>query len=277
MTNDRDRIDARAINPPAHESARRDPSAKQPPEKHPSAKASPDKELSKSDQEKQAAARASIQFVHDGQIVGLGTGSTAAFAIQYLGERVRQGLKIVGIPTSQRSKELAESLGIPLATFDDYQQIDVAIDGADEFDPKLNLIKGGGGALLREKVVASASKQVVIIVDSAKQTQVLGKFPLPVEVIPFAQALIAERIAALGASVALRQYADGNPFRTDEGHHILDCHFGEIPDPPSLALRLSQMPGIVEHGLFIDMADVVLVGKGTEVVELRRQHPRKQP
>lgn len=235
------------------------------------------KEPGTPDQEKRAAARASLQFVRDGQIVGLGTGSTAALAIQYLGERVRQGLKIIGIPTSQRSKELAESLAIPLATFDDYQQIDVTIDGADEFDPKLCLIKGGGGALLREKVVASASKQVVIIVDSAKQVKVLGKFPLPVEVIPFAQALIAERISALGASVVLRQYAYGNPFRTDEGHHILDCHFGQIPDPPSLALQLSQMPGIVEHGLFIDMADVVLVGKGTEVVELRRQHPRKQP
>lgn len=235
------------------------------------------KEPTKTDEEKLAAARASVRFVHDGQIVGLGTGSTATAAIRLLGEQVQKGLKIVGIPTSQRSRELAESLGIPLATLDDYQQIDVTIDGADEFDPKLRLIKGGGGALLREKVVASASKLVVIVADSGKQVEVLGKFPLPVEVIPFAQALIAERVTALGASVTLRQYAYGNPFVTDEGHHILDCHFGQIPDPPSLACRLSKMPGIVEHGLFIDMADLVIVAKGSEIVELRREAAKQHP
>jgi ribose 5-phosphate isomerase A len=226
-------------------------------------------EPTRSDLEKEAAARASLRFVHDGQIVGLGTGSTAACAIRLLGEQVQRGLKIVGIPTSQRSKQLAENLGIALATLDDYQQIDVTIDGADEFDRELRLIKGGGGALLREKVVASASKQLVIVADSGKRVKVLGKFPLPVEVIPFAQAVVADRITALGASVTLREYAYGNPFVTDEGHHILDCHFGQIPDPRALAAQLNQMPGVVEHGLFIDMADVVLVAEAEDVMELR--------
>ena len=222
------------------------------------------------DQEKEAAARASLRFVNDGDIVGLGSGSTAECAIRLLGERLKSGLRIRGIPTSVRSKELAASLGIPLTTLNDYQQIDVTIDGADEFDPELRLIKGGGGALLREKIIASASKKVVIVADSSKQVQVLGKFPMPVEVIPFAQALIANKITALGASVTLRQYVDENPFVTDDGHRILDCRFGQIPDPPTLAHTLSDMPGVVEHGLFINMVNVVLMGKGDEVMEFRR-------
>ena len=226
------------------------------------------------DQEKEAAARASLRFVNDGDIVGLGSGSTAECAIRLLGERLKSGLRIRGIPTSVRSKELAASLGIPLTTLDDYQQIDVTIDGADEFDPELRLIKGGGGALLREKIIASASKKVVIVADSSKQVQVLGRFPVPVEVIPFAQALIANKITALGASVTLRQYVDENPFVTDDGHRILDCRFGQIPDPPTLAHTLSDMPGVVEHGLFINMVNVVLMGKGDEVMEFRRLKPR---
>jgi ribose 5-phosphate isomerase A len=227
-------------------------------------------ELKQSDLEKEAAARASLRFVRDGNVVGLGTGSTAAYAVRFLGEQVRAGLRIRGIPTSVHTGELATSLGIPLATLDECQQIDVDIDGADEFDPQLNLIKGGGGALLREKVIASASRQVVIIADSSKQVAVLGKFPLPVEVIPFAQPLVAKRIGALGSSVKLRRDVKGNPFVTDEGHHILDCSFGQIPDPPALARILSDMPGVVEHGLFIDLATVVLCAKGENVAELRR-------
>jgi ribose 5-phosphate isomerase A len=227
-------------------------------------------ELKQSDLEKEAAARASLRFVHDGNVVGLGTGSTAAYAVRFLGDQVRAGLKIRGIPTSVHTRDLAASLGIPLTTLDECQQIDVDIDGADEFDPQLNLIKGGGGALLREKIIASASRQVVIIADSSKQAAVLGKFPLPVEVIPFAQPLVAKRITVLGASVKLRQDAKGNAFVTDEGHHILDCHFGQIPDPPALARKLSDMPGVVEHGLFINLASVVLVAKGENVTELRR-------
>jgi len=227
-----------------------------------------------SDLEKAAAARASLGFVHDGDIVGLGTGSTAAHAVRFLGERVRGGLKIRGIPTSVHTRDLATSVGIPLTTFDEIQPIglqpiDVTIDGADEFDAQLRLIKGGGGALLREKIIASASRQVVIITDYSKQVAVLGKFPLPVEVIPFAQSLVAARITALGATVKLRKDAKGNPFVSDEGHHILDCSFGQIPDPPALARTLSDMPGIVEHGLFIGLATMVLVAKGGNVAELR--------
>jgi ribose 5-phosphate isomerase A len=222
------------------------------------------------DQEKNLAAEASLHFVKDGQIVGLGSGSTAARAIRALGVRVRAGLKIRGIPTSVRSRDLAIELGIPLATFEEVQEIDVTIDGADEFDPHLNLLKGGGGALLREKIVASASKQMVVVADSSKQVSVLGAFPLPVEVIGFAQSLIAKEIAALGATATLRRDPQGNVYVTDEGHQILDCRFGSIPDPPALARRLSDMPGIVEHGLFLGMASVVVMAKGTEVLELRR-------
>ena len=220
--------------------------------------------------EKEAAARASLGFVRDGNIVGLGTGSTAAYAVRLLGERVQKGLKIRGIPTSIHTTELAASLGIALATLDEIHEIDVTIDGADEFNPQLHLIKGGGGALVSEKIIASASRQVVIIADSSKQVAVLGKFPLPVEVIPFAQSLVARRITALGATVKLRQGPTGNPFVSDEGHHILDCSFGHIPDPPALARTLSDMPGIVEHGLFIGLATAVLVAKGENVAELRR-------
>jgi ribose 5-phosphate isomerase A len=225
-----------------------------------------------SDLEKAAAARASLRFVRDGMTLGLGTGSTAAHAVRFLGEQVKAGLKIRGIPTSVHTGELAASLGIPLTTLEECQQIDVDIDGADEFDPQLHLIKGGGGALLREKIIASASGQVVIIADSSKQVAVLGKFPLPVEVIPFAQPLVAKRITALGATVKLRRDAKGNPFVTDEGHHIVDCSFGQIPDPPALARKLSDMPGIVEHGLFIELATVVLCAKGENVTELRRKN-----
>src|SRR5580704_185043 len=222
------------------------------------------------DNEKETAARASLPFVQEGNIVGLGTGSTAAHAVRLLGDRVRAGLKIRGIPTSTGTKALALAVGIPLSTLDEFQQVYVTIDCTDEFDPQLNLIKGGGGALLREKIIASASKQLVIIADSSKQVAVLGKFPLPVEVIAFAEALVAKKISALGAKVLRRQSADGKPYITDEGHHILDCHFGQIPHPPALARILEAMPGIVEHGLFIGMASVVLIAKGDEVQEFRR-------
>jgi ribose 5-phosphate isomerase A len=222
------------------------------------------------DQEKEAAARASLQFVKDGQVVGLGSGSTATYFIKLLGEQVKNGLRIRGIPTSVRSRELAESLGIPLTTLDECQEIAVTVDGADEVDPQLRLIKGGGGALLREKIVASATKLQVIVADASKQVDRLGKFPLPVEVIKFAEALVAKRIAALGADVQLRKNADGRPYLTDEDNHILDCRFGEIRDADRLARELSDMPGVVEHGLFIGMASVVLFARGSEIVELRR-------
>ena len=226
-------------------------------------------DLGKSDLEKEAAARASLQFVTDGQVVGLGTGSTAAYFIKLLGDEVKRGLQIRGIPTSVRSGELAASLGIPLTTLDECQEIAVTVDGADEVDPQLRLIKGGGGALLREKIVASATKQLVIVADESKQVPVLGKFPLPVEVIKFAQALVAKEITALGAEVSVRTGPDGKPFVTDEHNHILDCRFGEIPDVEGQARKLSDMPGVVEHGLFIGMASVVLFARGSEIVELK--------
>lgn len=222
--------------------------------------------------EKEVAGRAGLKFVREGDVVGLGTGSTAAYFVQALAEQVQAGMKIRGIPTSSGTRNLAVSLGIPLTTFDEVQQIDVTIDGADEFDPQLNLIKGGGGALLREKIVASASRQLVIVADSSKQVPVLGKFPLPVEVIPFAQALVAKKIEALGAkAVKPRTSPDGSIFVTDEGHHILDCSFGLINDPAGLARKLSDMPGIVEHGLFIGMTSVVLLARGEKVHELRKE------
>lgn len=212
--------------------------------------------------------------MHDGDVVGLGSGSTAAYAVRFLGERVRNGLKIRGISTSVQTQNLAASLGIPLTTLEEVQGIDVTIDGTDEFDPELRLIKGGGGALLREKIVASATRNEIIIADATKQVCMLGKVLLPVEVIRFAGALVSEKISTLGATVRLRKDRAGKPFITDEGQQILDCHFGQIPDPPALAHILSEIPGVVEHGLFINLADVVLLGKGSEVLELRRKpHP----
>jgi ribose 5-phosphate isomerase A len=222
------------------------------------------------EQEKEAAARASLRFVKDGDVVGLGTGSTAKYFIQLLGEQVKKGLRIRGIPSSVRSGEQAASLGIPLTTLDECQQIDVTVDGADEVDPQLRLIKGGGGALLREKIVASATRQYVIITDATKRVPVLGKFPLPVEVIKFAQALVTKKIEALGAKVELRRDAAGKLYLTDENNYILDCRFGQIADADGLARQLSDMPGVVEHGLFIGMASVILVANGSEITELRR-------
>ncbi|MGH9510983.1 MAG: ribose-5-phosphate isomerase RpiA [Terriglobales bacterium] len=227
------------------------------------------------DDEKIAAARASVRFVNDGDIVGLGSGSTASYAIRFLAERVQAGLKIRGIPTSARTATLAESLGIPLTTLDEFPEIDVDIDGADEVDAHLNLIKGGGGALLREKVIASASRKLIIVVDSSKQVPVLGKFPLPVEVIAFAESVVARKIAALGATVNIRLLKDGTPFVTDEGHHILDCRFGEIPQPSALAQALQAIPGVAGHGLFVNMASVALIARGDQVQELKREEHAK--
>jgi len=220
------------------------------------------------EEEKEAAGRAAAKLVRDGDVVGLGTGSTAYFAIIALGERVKEGLKIVGIPTSSQTADLARAVGMRLTTLDENPEIDITIDGADEVDPKLNLIKGGGGALLREKVVASASRKMVVVADSSKIVSVLGKFPLPVEVISFARTVVEKKITALGASIKLRMNRDGSTYITDNGNEILDCSFGKIEDPPSLARELGDIPGIVEHGLFIALASVAFVGKGASVEEI---------
>jgi len=223
------------------------------------------------DREKQAAARDSLRFIHEGDIVGLGTGSTFNYILAPLAERVHAGLKILAIATSNQTAKMAAELGIPLTTLDQHQEINVDIDGADEIDPQLVLIKGGGGAFLREKIVASAAKKLVIVADSSKQVSVLGKAPVPVEVVPFARALVTKEIQALGAAVNLRKDKHGEVFVTDESHHILDCSFGQIPDPHSLELQLEEIPGVVGHGLFIGMADVVLIGKGDTVIEMRKK------
>jgi ribose 5-phosphate isomerase A len=186
-----------------------------------------------------------------------------------LGERVKAGLKIIGIPTSIQTGDMARGVGIPLTTLDDNPEIDITIDGADEVDPQLRLIKGGGGALLREKVVASASKKMVVVADSGKMVPVLGKFPLPVEIISFARTVVERKMVSLGGSPKLRTKPDGSPYLTDNGNQILDCSFGQIADAAGLALALSNIPGIVEHGLFIGLASVALVGRGDRVEEVR--------
>jgi len=221
------------------------------------------------EREKEAAGRAAAKLVNDGDVVGLGTGSTAYFAVVALGERVHAGMKVVGIPTSIKTADQARAAGIPLTTLDQHPVIDITIDGADELDPHLRLIKGGGGALLREKVVASASKKMVVVADSAKLVPVLGKFPLPIEIISFARTVVEKRIVSLGASPKLRTRPDGTPYLTDNGNQILDCSFGKIADPAALARTLSDTPGIVEHGLFIGLASMALIGREDQVEELR--------
>jgi ribose 5-phosphate isomerase A len=212
-----------------------------------------------------SAARAAVELIADGMVVGLGTGSTAAIALELIGQRVRDGLAIKGIPTSRKTARDALELGIPLITLDDCPTPDIDIDGADEVDVSLNLIKGGGGALLHEKIVAYAARQVVIIVDSEKVVEKLGKFNLPVEIVAFAHGLIQDQIRRMNGRARLRKDRSGAVLRTDEGNWILDCDFGLIDDPVNLARRLSSIPGIVEHGLFVAMADTVIIGDGSMV------------
>ncbi|SPJ24792.1 ribose-5-phosphate isomerase RpiA [Palleronia abyssalis] len=231
--------------------------------------------LSAIDTAKFVAAKRACEFVEDGMRVGLGTGSTAAWLVRCLGELVEDGLKITGVPTSIRTAELARDVGISVTTLDEAKWLDLTIDGADEYDPELNLIKGGGGALLQEKIVATASDRMIVIADRTKQVETLGAFPLPVEVIPFGwqttKALLEETIAALdvmGDKVTLRM--DGNaPYITDEGNHILDLHLGRIGNARQMALVLNQIPGVVENGLFIDICDIVVTGNGNGRVQVK--------
>lgn len=233
-------------------------------------------DLSPMDRAKYIAARRAVQYVEDGMRVGLGTGSTAAWMVRCLGEMVRNdGLQITGVPTSTRTADLARQQGIRVATLDEAKWLDLTIDGTDEFDANLNLIKGGGGALLQEKIVATASDQMVVIADISKQVEVLGAFPLPIEIIPFGwqttKTLVEETLINLdvmGRSSALRLDRD-KPFRTDEGNYILDLHLRRIGNARQVSLVLNQIPGVVENGLFIDICDVIVIGHGDGMVELR--------
>jgi ribose 5-phosphate isomerase A len=233
-------------------------------------------ELSPIDKAKFVAAKRAVDYVEDGMRVGLGTGSTAAWMVRCLGELVRQdGLKIKGVPTSTRTAALAREVGIEVISLDEAKWLDLTIDGADEFDGALNLIKGGGGALLQEKIVATASDQMIVIADVGKEVESLGAFPLPIEVIPFGwqttRALVEEMLISmdvLGRDVTLRMNGD-RPFITDEGNHILDLHLNRIGNARQLAMVLNQVPGVVENGLFIDICDIVIVGYGDGRVETR--------
>lgn len=233
-------------------------------------------ELSPSDKAKFAAARCAVDFVETGMKVGLGTGSTAAFMVRSLGERVRaEGLRIQGVPTSTRTADLAREVGIEVISLDDAGRLDLTIDGADEFDAAFNLIKGGGGALLQEKIVATASDRMIVITDPSKEVAQLGAFPLPVEALAFGlrstTGLIEQMLAGhdvLGREVTLRREGEA-PFVTDEGNRILDLHLGRIGDPRRLATELNQIPGVVENGLFIDICDVVVIGHEDGRVEIR--------
>lgn len=227
-----------------------------------------------SDNLKRAAAERAAQLVTDGMRLGIGTGSTAAHFVAAIGERVRNGLKVVGVPTSEATREQAQREGIALATLDEIPELDLTVDGADELDDDLRLIKGGGGALLREKIVASASARMIVIADSSKRVSKLGKFPLPIEVVPFGltatERAIAKLLDSLGmeGELRLRRAKDGGPYVTDGGHFILDAHLGRIDKPNVLASTLNNIPGVVEHGLFIGLASGAILATGEGLVEI---------
>jgi ribose 5-phosphate isomerase A len=223
--------------------------------------------FSSSDQAKFVAAKRACEFVHNGMKLGLGTGSTAAWMVRCLAERVnKEGLKVKGVPTSIQTADLAKKLGIEVITLDSAGRLDLTIDGTDEFDGNLNLIKGAGGALLREKIVASASDKMIVIADDAKGVERLGRFPLPVEVLNFgfksSQLLIQALLEFqdVDSSIIKTRMVGDLPFVTDEGNHILDLYLGRIGDATALSLALNQVPGVVENGLFVKLCDVVIVG-----------------
>jgi ribose 5-phosphate isomerase A len=223
------------------------------------------------DRLKRLAAEAAVAEVEDGMVLGIGTGSTAAFAIEALAGRVAEGLRVVGIPTSEQTAKLARERGIALTSFAEHRRIDMTIDGADEVEiGSLNLIKGLGGALLREKIVASASGRMAVIIDEGKLVQRLGsRAPVPVEIVPFGCEVTLEHLAGIQGRPTLRMAGEA-PFRTDGGHHIADCAFGEIADPAGLERRLAMLTGVVESGLFIGIASRVFVGTSDGVRVLDR-------
>ncbi len=222
---------------------------------------------------KKIAAEKAVESLKDGMIVGLGTGSTVYYALKKIGELLKDGKlnNIKGIPSSVQTEKLAIEFGIPITDFDAHQKIDLTIDGADEVDSEMNLIKGGGGALLREKILAQASEYFIVIVDSSKISYNLGtNWALPIEVIPFAKEVEKDFLESIGAKATIRLNEDGSPFVTDEKNVIIDANFGEIPDPESIAELLEQRAGIVENGLFIGMADKVIVAEDEGILELER-------
>jgi ribose 5-phosphate isomerase A len=232
--------------------------------------------MSMDDLKRQAAARA-VEQVRDGMKLGLGTGSTAKHFVELLGERVQAGLRIVGVPTSEATRADAERCGVPLTTLEEVDRLDLTVDGADEIDPNLELIKGGGGALLREKIVAAASDRMIVIADESKWVETLGRFPLPIEVVPFGLGATRRAIETVFADngvsgqMDIRKARDGHAFVTDGGHWIIDARLGRIPDSRRLAGSLNLIPGVVEHGLFIGLAHMaVLAGsQGIRVIERR--------
>ncbi|MCZ8521795.1 MULTISPECIES: ribose-5-phosphate isomerase RpiA [Paenibacillus] len=209
---------------------------------------------------KQLAAEKAVESIEDGMLVGLGTGSTAYFAIRRIAERVKEGLRIQAVSSSKHSEELAREWGIPLAAFEGIGEIDVTIDGADEADGNGSLIKGGGGALLREKILAYHSRRMIVIVDESKRVERLGAFPLPVEIVPFAENLTLRSLKELGGEPELRRQDGGGLFRTDNGNLIADCRFGSIADAADLEQRLNLIPGVVENGLFVRRAHRIVTG-----------------
>ncbi len=225
---------------------------------------------------KQQAAERAIALVEDGMSLGLGTGSTAARFVDLVGQRVKEGLKVRCVPTSEATRIQAERLGIPLISLDEHPFLDLTVDGADEFDAELRLLKGGGGALLREKIVAAASARMVVVADHSKQVAILGKFPLPVEVVRFGLAATRGMIEVLASDagcegeITLRAGKGGQPFLTDGGNHIFDCAFGRIEDPEGLDEALRLIPGVVENGLFLGIADAAIVAGPDGVVTLER-------
>ncbi len=223
------------------------------------------------DQRKREAAERALQLVKPGMKLGLGSGSTARHFVDLMGERVKAGLDVRCVATSEATAAQAKALGIPLGTLDEIPELDLTVDGADEVDPKLSLIKGGGGALLREKIVASASKRMAVIADSTKLVPRLGAFPLPIEVVPFGLAATRRHIerafAELGLAGPIRLRGESSPFVTDGGHYILDCSLGAITDPEALSRILSPIPGVVEHGLFIGLARAAIIA-GADGVEV---------
>lgn len=222
------------------------------------------------DEMKRRAAAEALRFVAPGMRLGLGTGSTAKHFVDLLGAAVRDGLKVVGVPTSEATRAQARGLGIPLTDLDATPQLDLTVDGADEFDAALRLIKGGGGALLREKIVAAASARMIVIADATKRVDMLGRFPLPVEVAPFGLASTVRAVETAAASVGCRatpklRMSGAAPFVTDGGHYILDCAYGAIPDAPGLAAALDPLPGVMGHGLFIGLASAVICAQEGEI------------